>query len=411
MPTTTYPIGFWNYVSADLQGPEAARDWADCGMTAAMGPGYAPASPKAKANMHAIMQECASRGIQVIHCHNDLDWRGMTRLGPDGYRRRAAVAIEEFGRYPSLMGFHVGDEPDLFMKTDYPDVVASFRCLNELAPKHRHFSNFLPWWQGIEKEIHCPEPTYEQHLESYVREGGIRQLCYDFYAQMRPDQIGWEAYFRNLHIYRTLATKLGIPCWTTMLAAAHYDYREPSEHEFRWQLHSAAAHGMQGVLWFRLYHLKGGDDYHGLPIDEHGERSHIYAFLSRVNRTFNATIGPRLAILTHQGSWHVGRSWGGWPVFKRPDELVHAVLAESPFVYARFTDPKGAPYIAFQNNSPEKAVAALIRVDKRVKSLFRVVWDGAEQEEGFRARHAEFSELTKWFMPGQLELYRVEVSS
>jgi hypothetical protein len=36
---------------------------------------------------------------------------------------------------------------------------------------------------------------------------------------------------------------------------------------------------------------------------------------------------------------------------------------------------------------------------------------GPETEEGFGARHAEFSELTKWFMPGQLEPYRVEVQT
>jgi len=406
-----YPIGFWNYISADKQGPEAVKDWADCGMTVAMGPEYDPANEQGRANMHAIMQEAAVRGVQIIHCHKDTTWRAMTRFGPEEYRRRAAAAIEEFGHYPSLMGFHVGDEPDLFMKKDFPDVVASFRTLNELSPTHRHFSNYLPWWPGIEQETYCPEQSYEGHLENYVRQGDVKQLCYDCYAQMKPDHAGWEMYFHNLFFYRTLAMKLGVPSWTTLLCSGHYDYKAPNEQEFRWQLHTAAAHGMQGVLWFRFYLWEGLTDYHGAPIDEHWERSQAFEWLSRVNRSFNKSLGPRFMELTHRGSWHVGFSFGGWPPFGERDDLVRGIVADGPMIYSRFTDAGGAPYIAIMNNSHEKAVFAHIRVDGRVKALHRVGWAGVEREEAVAARHAEFFEVRKWFIPAHLELYRVELGA
>ena len=409
MGTEKYPIGFWNYVSAERQGPEAVAEWADCGMTVAMGPEYTPGTDRARDNMHGIMKEADSRGIRIIHCHHDTTWRSMTALGPEKYRRRAEAALEEFGSYGSLMGFHVGDEPDLFMKTDYPDVVASFRILNELAPRHHHFSNFLPWWLGIEQETYCPEPTYEEHLENYVREGGIKQLCYDNYSQMKPDHEGWERFFRNLLIYRTLAKKLGVPSWTTLLSAGHYDYKAPNEHEYRWQLHAAAAHGMQGVLWFVFYLREGGGDYHGAPVDEHWERSQSFEWLSRVNRTFNKSVGPKLMELTHQETRHAGQAFGGWPSL-RGDEFIQVILADTPFIYSRFTDPAGAPYILIMNNSPEKAVHAYIRAGKKVKALHRVSWEGEEREEHIRAKYDEFSEFGKWFMPAQLELYRVEVA-
>ena len=405
-----YPIGFWNYVSAERQEPSAVQEWADCGMTVAMGPGYDPTNETARKNMHGIMQEAAGKGIQIIHCHRDTGWRAMTSLGPDEYRMRAAAAIEEFGGYPSLMGFHVGDEPDLFMKTDYPDVVASFKTLNELAPDHRHFSNFLPWWDGIEEEIYCPEETYGEHLESYVREGGIKQLCYDCYAQMKPNKEGWDQYFKNLHFYKNLSTKLGVPCWTTLLSAGHYNYKAPNEHEYRWQLHSAAAHGMVGVLWFVFYLRRGGGDYHGAPIDEHWERSQSFEWLSRVNRTFNKSLGPKLIELTHTGTWHVGHAYGGWPTLSSRDRYIQAMVAETPFIYSHFMDEDGNPYILLMNNSPDTAVQAYIRVTKAVKGLHRTAWEGDEEEERFQGRYAEFSELYKWFMPAQMELYRVELS-
>ena len=404
-----YPIGFWNYVSADQQGPDAVQDWADCGMTIALGPEYTPGNDKATDNMHGIMKEAESKEIRIIHCHHDTTWRSMTALGPEEYRRKADAALEDFGGYGSLMGFHVGDEPDLFMKTDYPDVVASFQTLNELAPDHRHFSNFLPWWRGIEQEIYCPEDTYEEHLENYVRNGGVKQLCYDCYSQMKPDHEGWEMFFHNLLIYRGLATKFGIPSWTTLLSAGHYDYKAPNEHEYRWQLHAAAAHGMQGVLWFVFYLRRGGGDYHGAPVDEHWERSQSFEWLSRVNRTFNKSVGPKLMELTHVGSWHVGRAFGGWPTLAR-DEFFQIILADTPFIYSRFVDSAGIPYIILMNNSPEKAVHAYFRLGKNVKALHRIAWEGAIEEERIDRRYEEFSEFGKWFMPAQLELYRVEVT-
>ena len=403
-----YPIGFWNYVSADVQGPDAVQEWADCGMTLAMGPGYSAESETARQNMLGIMQEAEAKGIQVIHCHQDTNWRSMASLGPEEYRIRAEKALEDFGGYSSLMGFHVGDEPDLYMKTDYPDVVASFRTLNELAPNLNHFSNFLPWWLGIEQEIYCPEETYEQHLENYVREGGIKQLCYDCYSQMKPDHAGWERFFHNLLLYRELARKLEISSWTTLLSAGHYDYKAPNEHEYRWQLHAAAAHGMQGVMWFKFYLLRGGGDYHGAPVDEHWERSQSFEWLSRVNRTFNKSLGPKLMELTHQGSWHVGHAFGGWPTL-RDDEFISLILAETPFVYSKFTNASGTSYVLVMNNSPEKAVRAYFRVAKDVKALHRVTWEGNEREEAFLGTYSEFSEFGKWFMPAQMELYRVEL--
>jgi hypothetical protein len=209
-----YPIGFWNYVNAGRQGGEAVKDWTDCGMTLAMSPTYDPQEPNARQNMHDIFTEADKQGIRVIHCHGDADWRALNRYGKEEYRRRMKDALDEFGSYSSLFGFHVGDEPDLFMKTDFPDVVQAFQILNGLAPHLNHFSNFLPWWQGIEQQTYCPEETYEQHLTRYVTEGGVKQLCYDCYAQMKPDQKGWENFFHNLLVYNTVAQKTGVPCWT-----------------------------------------------------------------------------------------------------------------------------------------------------------------------------------------------------
>lgn len=37
-----FPMGCWNYVAVDGQGPAAVRDWADAGMTLTMSPEFDP---------------------------------------------------------------------------------------------------------------------------------------------------------------------------------------------------------------------------------------------------------------------------------------------------------------------------------------------------------------------------------
>ncbi len=90
---------------------------------------------------------------------------------------------------------------------------------------------------------------------------------------------------------------------------------------------------------------------------------------------------------------------------------MQAILAASPFVYTRFADSNGIPYIALMNNSQSLPSNAIIRLNARVQSLKRVGWDGVLETAQTGQRYAEFSEFGKWFAPGQLELYQVIILS
>jgi hypothetical protein len=103
----------------------------------------------------------------------------------------------------------------------------------------------------------------------------------------------------------------------------------------------------------------------------------------------------------------VGRSFGGWPSFGQKDAYVQAILAETPFIYTRFTDADGRPYIALMNNSQSLPSYALVRLNACVEVLKRVGWEGKLETASIEHRYTEFSEFGKWFAPGQLELYQV----
>jgi hypothetical protein len=58
------------------------------------------------------------------------------------------------------------------------------------------------------------------------------------------------------------------------------------------------------------------DNYRVAPVDEHGERTETFSWLSRVNRTFLKSQAATIRGLVLQRVSHVGTAWGGWPAFK-----------------------------------------------------------------------------------------------
>ena len=79
-------------------------------------------------------------------------------------------------------------------------------------------------------------------------------------------------YFGCLKMFADAARRHGLPLWITPLAVGHFRYRCPTEDLFRWQVNTAAAHGMTGFVWFFFYMRDPHDNYRVPPIDEHWER-------------------------------------------------------------------------------------------------------------------------------------------
>ena len=69
-----FPIGFWNYEVIARQGPEAVKDWVDCGMTLAMGPCYG-GEPGDAGKMRAILDEAHKAGAILIFDEITIGWR------------------------------------------------------------------------------------------------------------------------------------------------------------------------------------------------------------------------------------------------------------------------------------------------------------------------------------------------
>jgi hypothetical protein len=411
----SFPIGFWNYTHIDRQDASAVREWADAGMTLAMGPDYGP-GPEHTAKMRAILDAAADAGIRVILCAEIGYWRHLTQVGEETYRRDFAAAVTALGDHPAVFGFHVGDEPGT---AEFADACHALRIQKELAPHLQPFLNLLPMYLGIESRIGYFD--WDRYLDAYVEAAAPPLLCYDCYAQMNPDSedaefAGFEMFFANLRAYHEAAQRHGIDFWTTLLSVGHFRYRCPREDDLRWQLNTALAHGAKGLLWFFFYMRQPHDNYRVSPIDEHGERTETFAWLSRVCRTFLKWHAPVLLDCTLLRAVHVGRRWGGWPVFDGQGRVAEAHSSSgTPLIVSEFAHANGSQYLAVVNNSQRESTQAELVVRGTRPNLYRVGWLGSGAPGGFAppiddpgagSEHGEdYIKLRCWLAPGQMELY------
>ena len=409
---TRFPIGFWNYAPDEQQDATSVKDWADAGMTLTLGPNYG-SDPASLARMRAILDAAAAADIRVILCHQDGYWPHLTEVGETAYRRDFTTAVAALGNHPAVVGFHVGDEPGT---VEFPDACRAMQIQREIAPHLQPFLNLLPMYRGIESRIGYLD--WDRYLDDYVAAAQPPLLCYDCYAQLNPEPDGetfegFEMYFANLRTYREAACRHGLDFWTTLLSVGHFRYRCPTEDDLRWQVSTAVAHGAKGLLWFFFYMRSPEVNYRVAPIDEHGERTETFAWLSRVCRTFLKWHAPVLLECTLVRSWHVGKAWGGWPLLDCHGRFAGAWSSTgTPLILSEFKHANGAEYLAVVNNSQKESTFAELRIRGRRPNLAHVGWLGQEttlvDATGRGAEHGEdYLKAQCWLAPGQLEMYRV----
>lgn len=410
----TFPIGFWNYVPIERQDESAVKDWKDAGMTLTMSPGFGP-EPDSIGRMRRILDKAQDDGIRLILCHRNTDWRNLTTKGEETYRKEFGEAVRALGQHPAVFGFHVGDEP---RKEHFEDACKAARIQKEMAPHLRPFLNLFPWHPGAEKLVGFPD--WASYLDAYAGKSGVDLLCYDCYSQQNnpTDEWGWDMYFKNLREYEEASCRKGIPWWTTLLSVGHFKYRCPTEDDIRWQLNTAVAHGASGILWFFFYLRSPHDNYRVPPIDEHGERTETFAWLSRVCRTFLKWTAPTFQQLDLVRVSHVGRAWGGAKLLDCSTGRISKAVSnhKTDLIVSEFRRGDGAEYVCVVNNSQKESTLAEIKVRGRKPQLYRVGWMSEETHvsktgEGGSSAGDDWCLTRPWLAPGQLELYRVAEES
>lgn len=195
---------------------------------------------------------------------------------PDAQARLDAI-VADYADHPALEGYHLTDEPGAGAFSGLGEVVAALRAKD---PGHFAYINLFPNYASPDQ---LGTPTYEEHLRRYAETVRPFVLSYDHYHFQRGgDRAG---FFPNLAAVRRAANEHGIHFWNIVLATQHFDYRNLTEAELRFEAMQTLVYGGKGLLWFTYWMPGGvGPDWKESLISGSGERTPHYYQVRRVNR-------------------------------------------------------------------------------------------------------------------------------
>lgn len=310
-------IGFWNYVDAgEIDAETAVEDWCEVRANVPMTFLY-DVEKHDKRLMLTQLDACARRGVKAIV----RDGRTLFErigAGTAQYKQGVEAAVKDFGAHPAVFGFYLGDEP---VGSQFPQVTEAYKIVKAAAPHLTPFINFLPYWE--EEDVFCRTlgvdgvDGYMARLDALVKETGMEILCYDFYGHMSyfDREKGTDYYFKNLNKFGEIARKNDIAFWYTPSVVGHWHTATPTEDDIRWQMSTAIAHGVSGLVWFCLYERMLEDNFRDDPIDLfHNKSEHFYR-LARQNRIVSELYGEKLKDLRLDNVRHIGKTYGGTEAF------------------------------------------------------------------------------------------------
>ncbi|HEX6962508.1 MAG TPA: hypothetical protein VF175_11620, partial [Lacipirellula sp.] len=242
-----------------------------------------------------ILDACQKHGLKFI----PADGRIMANdPGHADFAKNLDAVVADYSQHPALGGYFINDEPA-------PGAFPKLAAINEhfLAkdPERLPFINMLP---NYVPEAHIGGP-YEPFIEKYCVEVKPKLLCYDHYALMeggaeRPE------YFENMEIIRRQGLKHGIPIGFIFQTTPHFNYRDPSETDLRWQVNTALAYGVRALFYFTYFTPTDPNaNFHNGILDPQGKRTHHYDMARRINAELKE-LAPELMQMMSTAVYHTG---------------------------------------------------------------------------------------------------------
>lgn len=277
----------------------------------------------------------------------------------EGFEEGLDAVIADYAAHPALWGYFVIDEPNA---SQFENLAAINRHLLKKDPKHTPFINLFPTYASQEQ---LGNPTYKDHVASFIQTVEPKLLSYDHYALvgggLRPD------YFENMEIIRQQALEHRIPFSFILLSVPHFGYRDPTEEDLRWQVNTALAYGARGIMYFTYSSLPDTEHYKGWGdaiIARDGSRTPKYEEVKQINGELKR-LGPTFMRLTSTAVYHTRPLPKGTTAIPDGDLVVHVQGGE--FVVGHFRSEQGERYTMFVNRNPRIAADATIAFSHEIE--------------------------------------------
>lgn len=369
-----FPLMAWNWAPSDAATFQKMRD---CGLTLA---GFV--SPKE-------LDLCHAAGLKAIVSDRRVSGYDWGKVDAAAARANVAELVAETGSHPAVYGYYLRDEPGADAFAGLATVSALVR---ELAPGKWPYINLFPNYANAQQ---LGTATYEEHLERFVTTCRPTQLSYDHYALMDDGSLR-AGYFLNLEQMRRTAKQHALPFWNIVLSVAHFNYREVTPADLRFQVFTTLAYGGRGIAYFTYFAPRVGN-YRMAPIDQFGNPTPTWLALQNVNLQVNQ-LAPTLLQLTSDDVYHFGPVPEGAHA-PQESSLVTAV-GNAPFLAGDFTHADGSRYVLVVNKDFLKSHHAAITFRQPPRRV-RLV-------SPYTGQLTDFAGEQQWLAAGQGVLLRLE---
>ncbi|MCE9589499.1 MAG: hypothetical protein K8S99_03130 [Planctomycetes bacterium] len=278
-----FPVMAWNWPPVETR---PLRRMKENGLTIA---GFvAPKDLDAvhRAGLKAIVSDPRAGGY---------DWRNVD---PAVAKRNVASLVREVNRHPAVFGYYVKDEPSAEEFAGLAVVANEFR---RLAPGKWPYINLFP---DYATPAQLGAPTYDEHLERFIQACRPSILSYDNYSLMENEDVR-PAYWTNIESMRAASVRHRIPFWNIVLTVAHFQYREPTAADARFQAYTTMAYGGRGLSYFTYFSPPIGN-YRAAAVDQFGNETPTWQYLQHVNLQI-ANLAPHLLALRSDDAYHLNQ--------------------------------------------------------------------------------------------------------
>jgi len=372
--TNFFPVMAWNSVPNDLAVLKKMRE---CGFTVA---GFVP--PK-------TLKLCRKAGLKAIVSDPRVSKYDWTKVDDQVARRNVTSLIKEVGKNPAVYGYYLRDEPGANL---FPGLAKVASLLREQAPGKWAYINLFPNYASPEQ---LEVATYPEYLRQFCAICQPNTLSYDHYALMDNGALR-DGYWQNLEQMRAVAQSNAVPFWNIVQAVAHFNFRELSAADLRFEVYSTLAYGARGIAYFTYFSTTFGNSRMA-SIDQFGHPTATWGYLQNVNLQI-AALAPTLLQLKSDDVYHLNHVPDGCHGSTNND-LVTGVEA-GDFMAGDFTHRDGSRYVLMLNKDVYKSVPCVPH--------YRTTPKRVQFVSPYSGNLADFEGEDLWLAPGQGVLLKVE---
>jgi hypothetical protein len=372
---TFFPLMAWNSVPSDAATFKQMRQ---CGLTVA---GFV--SPQE-------LDLCQAAGLKAIVSDpraSNYDWKHVDEAVA---RKNIAKLVADTGQHPAVFGYYLRDEPSADLFAGLGTVAGLIR---DLAPGKWPYINLFPNYANAQQ---LGTSSYEEHLERFIATCHPALLSYDHYALMDDGSLR-HGYWQNLEQMRAASKKHGLFFWNIVLTVAHFNYREPSAADLRFQVYTTLAYGGRGIAYFTYFAPQVGN-YRAAPIDQFGKTTLTWQHLQNVNLQV-AQLAPTLLQLTSDRVYHFGSVPDG-ATGSTPGAVVKGMSA-GEFLAGDFTHADGNRYVLIVNKDFVKS--------RHCAPQFQTPVRHVQMVSPYTGDLTDFGGEQQWLAPGQGVLLKLSI--